>query len=838
MVHERDLYLASFDPTGERVVTVTGDFTKRWWGYQNCHVWDARTGRLLWQTANLGQVRLHIALSPDGKWLAAAGADGAAQVLDAAHGQPVSPIMKHHYEVHDVTFSPDSKLLATASGDQTAGIWELPSGKKRLTLPHQNHVSRVTFAPDGRLATVDMSGKIRVWDVNTGAPLSPVIAHGGNTTFVSFSSCGRWLLCGSNPGRVCAYDAATGETLGPAWRVALVQNTAFRPDGRQVVVQGFSEAAQLWDFTGDGPDVAAWLTLAQLEVSARLDDTGSLVPLTPAEVHTAWDQLRRRTPEMTTLPRTRLRSWFHVEINQRLRENNLEETVPFMRTAAAAFPDDPGLRLDVRFVDPFIDLGNDLLNQQKLSEAVAAYQKAIELGPEYPRAYTGLGNALQKQRKLPEASAAYQKAIQLDPKYTRAFTGLGYVFDDQRKLPEASAAFQKVIELDPKNAVAYCNRGYILQKQGKLPEAMAAVRKAIELNPNYTRAYNYLGAILVNQRKLAAANAAFQKAIDLDPKAAMAHSNLGNVLRDQGKLSEARVAFQKAIELDANDANTYNGFGAVLRDLGKLPEAGAAYQKAIELDPKLAMAQSNLGIVLREQRKLPEAIAAHQKAIALDANFVQAHNALGNAFLDQEKLPEAAAAYRKAIDLDPKFVPALGNLGNVLRRQGSFGASVDAYQKNLEVLSVGDPLLAEVQLKLKQAQRLVALEKRLPQILEGKEHADVVDLLDMADMCRRYLKRHATVVRLYQEMFKAQPTLAGDAAKQYRYDAACAAALAGAGQGTEAAKLPEQARTTFRAQAYAWLQADLDQLAKQVQEAKVAEILVIEQRLLHWRADD
>jgi hypothetical protein len=131
---------------------------------------------------------------------------------------------------------------------------------------------------------------------------------------------------------------------------------------------------------------------------------------------------------------------------------------------------------------------------------------------------------------------------------------------------------------------------------------------------------------------------------------------------------------------------------------------------------------------------------------------------------------------------------------------------------------------------------LVALEKRLPLVLEGKEPATPGDLLQMALICQQYQQRSATAARLYQDAFKARPALAEDAA-QHRYNAACSAALAGVGKGEDAGKLTAEEYAKLRTQARAWLRADLDGYTKQTKNAKPATLLQTEQILSHWQAD-
>jgi eukaryotic-like serine/threonine-protein kinase len=74
--------------------------------------------------------------------------------------------------------------------------------------------------------------------------------------------------------------------------------------------------------------------------------------------------------------------------------------------------------------------------------------------------------------------------------------------------------------------------------------------------------------------------------------------------------------------------------------------------------------------------------------------------------------------------------------------------------------------------------------------------------------CLKRLNRAA--VRVFEDAFAAKPTLAINLGAFHRYNAACAAALAGCGQGKDADKLAGMERGRLRGQAVDWLLADRD----------------------------
>jgi serine/threonine-protein kinase len=90
---------------------------------------------------------------------------------------------------------------------------------------------------------------------------------------------------------------------------------------------------------------------------------------------------------------------------------------------------------------------------------------------------------------------------------------------------------------------------------------------------------------------------------------------------------------------------------------------------------------------------------------------------------------------------------------------------------------------------------------------------------------------------LYEEAFAAEPKLAEDPSSSNRYNAACAAALAGCGQGVNADKIDARARGRLRRQALDWLQADRSAWDRLLRKApdKVRQVIV--QTLEYWLND-
>jgi hypothetical protein len=97
--------------------------------------------------------------------------------------------------------------------------------------------------------------------------------------------------------------------------------------------------------------------------------------------------------------------------------------------------------------------------------------------------------------------------------------------------------------------------------------------------------------------------------------------------------------------------------------------------------------------------------------------------------------------------------------------------------------------------------------------------------------------RYGASARLAAAAFQAGPALAEDLGVGHRYAAACAAALAGCGNGRDVPPLDEPERARWRAQSLAWLAADLDGWIKVLDSHRPQGPDLVRQRLAHWRVN-
>jgi Tfp pilus assembly protein PilF len=251
------------------------------------------------------------------------------------------------------------------------------------------------------------------------------------------------------------------------------------------------------------------------------------------------------------------------------------------------------------------------------------------------------------------------------------------------------------------------------------------------------------------------------------------------------------------------------------------------------------LAHTNLGLALEDQGKLDEAITEHHKAIALKPDCALAYLNLGKALGQQGKLGPAITASRKAVELQPGLWEAHANLGTALCFLGKLAEGITAYRKAITLVPPDHSRRELVSRQLKRCERLLALDKKLSAVLKGKaKPADAAEGLELAWLCQQPYKRfYAAAARLYADAFAAQPRPADNLGTGRRYNAACAAALAGIGEGKDAISLTEMERNRLRRQAVHWLRADLEQHERALENATPGARRATAQALQHWLCD-
>ena len=117
-----------------------------------------------------------------------------------------------------------------------------------------------------------------------------------------------------------------------------------------------------------------------------------------------------------------------------------------------------------------------------VTEAVAAYRKAIEANPDAAGALVNLGTISFRMRKLREAENYYNRAMVADPDYPLAHFNLGNLHDELGHTEEARRYYQQALKLNPRYADAFFNLALLHEKNNELLQAIACWQSYLRLD--------------------------------------------------------------------------------------------------------------------------------------------------------------------------------------------------------------------------------------------------------------------------------------------------------------------------------------------------------------------
>lgn len=236
------IWVVTFSPDGERIVSSSIDDTIR--------IWDTQMGICIADA--VCPTGSSIAFSPNGERIVSVAlSNGQVTIWNAKLGM-ISQTMLHYmyYTRCCVAFSPDAKHIIICSKDSQLALFDATTGMKMETwgFKGMGDLLAIAFSPGGvRVASVIIAvgdvdaiapnGTIRVWDAKTGADITNPFHEDdmGYKHAAALSSNGKRIAIGKRDGRIRVRDVETGASISFQGHLDLVRSIRFFPDGKRIV---------------------------------------------------------------------------------------------------------------------------------------------------------------------------------------------------------------------------------------------------------------------------------------------------------------------------------------------------------------------------------------------------------------------------------------------------------------------------------------------------------------------------------------------------------------------------------------------------------------------------
>lgn len=231
-----------------------------------------------------------------------------------------------------------------------------------------------------------------------------------------------------------------------------------------------------------------------------------------------------------------------------------------------------------------------LLGGDELPVQFSAPTSSIDAMVAYGKGQKELGH--RTVVSINNAMAHFNEAIRLDPDYARAYVGIAdahtlLALYGNVRAPEAyetaHQALDKALEIDSNVGEAYATRGLLLREKA-MEQAQTAFKKAMELTPNYAPTYMWYGGLLDLRGDVEQGHKMYEQAFKLDPKSPVAAFLLAKSYYHKGNEAKTMELFSHIIANDPYYPGAYNLVGKMLLTRGRLDEAITMFKRALDVD--------------------------------------------------------------------------------------------------------------------------------------------------------------------------------------------------------------------------------------------------------------
>ncbi len=266
------------------------------------------------------------------------------------------------------------------------------------------------------------------------------------------------------------------------------------------------------------------------------------------------------------------------------------------------------------------------LAEREPDRAIADYDAALQLDPDYALAFCDRGVAYSTKGDRLRAIAEYDEAIRRDPQLTGAIRNRGLAYYHLGDYGRARADFDQVVERGLATAEIWCDRGTARLHLGELDGAIADFDQAIRRKPNLALALKGRAAAFQRQDKLDQALADLTTALRLEPSSADGYINRGIVQARLARYAPALADFDQAIRVAPDSPWGFYNYAFTCALQGRDPLALDYFERTLAVAPDMAQALYGRGLVrlrLGQAEGKADLSAAEQAQPGVGAYFAQ-----------------------------------------------------------------------------------------------------------------------------------------------------------------------------------------------------------------------
>jgi tetratricopeptide (TPR) repeat protein len=253
--------------------------------------------------------------------------------------------------------------------------------------------------------------------------------------------------------------------------------------------------------------------------------------------------------------------------------------------------------------------------QKQPSRALEVLRGMAQMFPNNPEIPRRMAVVFENQGDLAQARAAFEKSLDLDPNYVPALQQIIGLDIHEKRYAEAHHRLDAIMEKNPKAAEPLLLQGDVYQRDGHTNQAESAYAKAIELNPDSPAPYLSLSLLYHASHQEEKALNRLNTLLDKKPNDVSARMLIGVINESAGQYAQAGDAYQKVLVIDTNSVKAMNNLAYLDSEyLNKADEALTLAEKARQLRPSDPATADTLGWILYKKHEYAQALKMIQES--------------------------------------------------------------------------------------------------------------------------------------------------------------------------------------------------------------------------------
>ena len=331
---------------------------------------------------------------------------------------------------------------------------------------------------------------------------------------------------------------------------------------------------------------------------------------------------------------------------------------------------------------PALQQVESLIREGHLDDAKASVLSELKRNPASVEGYNLLGIIESDQLDYSNALAAFEKALQLAPNSAKTHNNLGDFYLSQRKPELAEKEFRTVLRLDPADLEGNYNLGVLLMARGAYSDAIPRFER---IHPaNQATSFNLIKSYFRSNRVKDALRTATSLS-NQSQGSVPVHFSLGVLLASEKQYKMAVLEFQKADALQSNTFETLYNLGEALFREGEYSNADLALNRALKLKPDSPEAQYLLALVYKNEARPLDALNLLISARKISPENPDVILLMAQISMSQDYYEDAIPLLEQGLRVAPQRADLCAALGQSYFMAGKIDNALDQFKKLIEL---------------------------------------------------------------------------------------------------------------------------------------------------------